>query len=85
MVDSWIGHTVAPSGKPSSGIGGFSDGQAISTTPKFLKRQLTGKKTINGAESLLIDWRAEITSVSRRNFGGLDEADVVVSMVPRIL
>jgi hypothetical protein len=85
MVDSWIGHTVAPSGKPSSEIGGFSHGQVISTTPKFLKRQLTGKKTIDGAESLLIDWRAEITSVSRRNFGGLDEADVVVSMVPRIL
>jgi hypothetical protein len=85
MVDSWIGYSVVPSGTPSSQISAFTNGQAISTTPKFLKRQLTGKKTVDGAESLSIDWRAEITSVSRRNFGGLDEADVVVSMVPRIL
>jgi hypothetical protein len=85
MVDSRLGHTVAPSGKPSSEIGGFSNGQTISTTPKFLKRPLTGKKPLDKAESLSIDWRLETTSVSRRNFGGLDEVDFVVSMVPRIL
>jgi hypothetical protein len=85
MVDSWIGHSVVSAGTPSSQISAFNNGQTISTTPKFLKRQITGKKTVDGAESLSISWLPEITSVSRRNFGELDEADVVVSMVPRVV
>jgi hypothetical protein len=47
---------------------------------RMLKRITTGKRPSSGASSLSITWTSQVSSVTRRNFGGFDEVDIVSSL-----
>jgi hypothetical protein len=62
----------------------------LSTSPrvlgtKLLKRVILGRRRASGASSLSLNWQAQVSSVTRRNFGTFDEVDIVTSFSATVL
>ena len=53
-------------------------------TGRMLNRVVTGKRPSGEVSILSITWALQVTSVTRRNFGTLDEVDIVTSLAATI-
>lgn len=85
VVETWLVDTVTTfttvDSKATSGTVSVSS-PALSRSLK--KRNILGRVGSGGAGSLTIAWTPDLTDVTRRNFGDIDEADVTYSLTATI-
>jgi hypothetical protein len=53
---------------------------SVTLSRRLLRRIVTGRRAPNGANSLTVTWATLVSNVTRRNFGELDEVDIVTSL-----
>jgi hypothetical protein len=82
ITDSYTERKVFPAAYNSTFINTASP-RVLGT--KLLKRVILGNRPSGGAGGVPLTWQAQVSSVTRRNFGIFDEVDVVTSFVATVL
>lgn len=85
VIESWVVDTFTIFKAAPASANSFS----IESGLPFLNRKRTQNRTIGrigsgGRTELSITWLTEISNISRRNFGDIDETDITYSQTPTI-
>lgn len=85
VIENWIVDTYTT----FTTLAASSGSNAITSTVPLLNKSMKRRRTIGrvgsgGASALTISWLTELASVSRRNFGDIDEIDLTYSQTPTI-
>lgn len=80
LTDSYTEFKTIPASSGSI----FLQPATVELHSRMIKRLVSGVLPTNGTQQLTINWSSSVASISRRNFGPLDEIDIVSSLTATI-
>jgi hypothetical protein len=86
ITEIWITDSYTLRKVLASNLGSiYLSAATVKLSQRMLKRIITGKRLGSGANNLTLTWTSQVSSVTRRNFGSLDEVDIVSSLKAEIV
>lgn len=86
VIETWVVDTFTVFRTSPSSANSFSIGTGMPLLNRSMKQRRTiGRVGSGGSGSLNISWLTELSTISRRNFGYIDEIDLTYSQSPTLL